>query len=144
MTRAGVRVLSALGLWLVTTAAASAQDALTAPNIYRKVLENARVRVLEANFKPGAKSGTHSHPEHLLYMMSDGTLVFKQAGKTPYEMTFTAGEALFLPAQTGALENDGDKTVRALVVEFKQPTAVTARVTRGGKRVSRSGRKRRR
>lgn len=137
--------LTGFALVLLTAVTARAQDALTgAPDTYRKVLENARVRVLEANFKPGAKSGTYTHPEHLLYMKTDGTLVFKHAGKTPYEMMLTAGEAVWLPALTGGIENGGDKLVRALVVEFKQPTAVAARAARGGKRYSKGSRKRRR
>jgi quercetin dioxygenase-like cupin family protein len=112
--------------------AARAQDALTAaPNIYKKVLENERLRVLEGTFKPGAKTGRHSHPEHLLYILTDGALVFKQEGKTPYEMTFKKGEAYSLAAQTLAAENDSDKEVRILVVELKQPVRTASQPVRG-------------
>jgi quercetin dioxygenase-like cupin family protein len=90
-----------------------------APDIYRKLVENNHMRVLEATLKPGAKVGLHTHPEHLLYVLSDGTLVIKIQGKTPYEMTFKAGDAFLLPAQTRATENSGNKTVRVLVVELK-------------------------
>jgi quercetin dioxygenase-like cupin family protein len=137
--------LTGCALVLLTAAAARAQDALTAaPDIYHKVLENPRVRVLEANFKPGAKAPPHSHPEHLLYMKTDGTLIFKQGAKTPYEMTFKAGEALWLPAQTGALENNGDKPVRALVVELKGAAAAIPRASRASKRGTRAGSRKRR
>src|SRR5262245_63057677 len=76
---------------------ASAQDALSmTPGVYKKVLENDRMRVLEGTFRKGAKVGVHSHPEHLLYVLTDGALVFKPDGRTPYEMTFKAGEAFSL------------------------------------------------
>ncbi|HEX2216048.1 MAG TPA: cupin domain-containing protein [Xanthobacteraceae bacterium] len=99
-----------------------AQDALTsAPNVFKKVMENDRLRVLEATFRAGEKVALHSHPEHLFYMLSDGTLVLKPPGRTPYEMTLTRGEAIYLPAQTRAAENDSNRAVRALIVEFKTP-----------------------
>ena len=125
--------------------AARAQDALSAgPGIFKKVLETDRVRILEANFKPGAKAGVHSVPDHILYMLTDGTLVLKPAGRTPYEMTFTPGEALSLPAQTRGLENDGEKPVRALLVELKGSARTGARVAAAGKRAAKSKRRRRR
>lgn len=109
---------------------ASAQDALqVGEGVYKKVLENERIRVLEASFKPGAKVGVHSHPDHLLYMLTDGSLTLKPSGRTPYEITFTRGEALWLPAQSRGAENDGEKTVRALIVEFKTATRTARRYT---------------
>lgn len=139
-----VRALTLAGLVSVA-GAAQAQDAVSvAPGIYRKVLENDRVRVLEATFKPGAKATVHSHPEHILYMISDGILVLKPAGRTGYEMTFKPGEALFLPAQTRATENDGDKTVRAVIVELKAARPVAAakgKAKRAAKKVRRGKRK---
>lgn len=113
-------LLGVIAAACLTSAPVAAQDAMkAAPNVYRTVLDNARVRVLEANLKPGEKVPVHSHPDHLFYALSEGTLVLKPQGRTPYEMTLKTGEALFLPAQTRAAENDGDKTVRALIVEFK-------------------------
>jgi quercetin dioxygenase-like cupin family protein len=136
-------VLAAALTW---AAPGLAQDALSAaPNIFRKVMENDRIRVLEANFKPGDKTGLHSHPDHMLYMLSEGTLVIKPPGRTPYEMTHKAGEAIFLAAQTRAVENDGDKAVRALIVELKTPRArASTRKTGRSKRTGRGGKRLRR
>jgi quercetin dioxygenase-like cupin family protein len=136
------RILGVLAVALATVACeANAQDALSVgPGIYKKVLENDRVRVLEGNFRKGAKIGVHAHPDHLLYVLTDGALVFKPGGRTPYEMTFKAGEAFSLPAQTRALENDSDKDIRVLVVELKQPVR-TASASPRGKRVSPKGKR---
>jgi beta-alanine degradation protein BauB len=112
--------------------AACAQDAVAAaPNIYKKLLENDRMRVIEGTFKPGAKAARHSVPEHLLYILTDGALVFKQDGKTPYEMTFKRGDAYAVAPQTLAAENDGDQEVRILIVELKQPKGTAREPTRG-------------
>jgi quercetin dioxygenase-like cupin family protein len=111
---------------------AHAQDALSvAPQVYKKVLENERIRVLQLNMKPGTKVGVHRHPDHLFYMITEGTLVFKPDGKKPYEMTLNAGEALWLPAQSRAAENDTQKDVRAVLIEFKAAAKPPAKATRG-------------
>jgi beta-alanine degradation protein BauB len=122
------RIWLSVTAFLLAAGPALAQDAVkAAPNVFKTVADNPRVRVLEANFKPGDKVPVHSHPDHLFYALEPGTLVLKPAGRTPYEMTLKSGEALFLPAQTRAAENDGDKTVRALIVEFKSPPPASAR-----------------
>ena len=38
-----------------------------APESYKVLLENDRVRVLEYRIKPGYKNAMHSHPDFLLY-----------------------------------------------------------------------------
>ena len=59
--------------------------------------------------------------------LTDGTIVFTHPGKTPFEMSFRAGEALWLPSQLAATSNETDKEIRALVVEIKAKPPVTPR-----------------
>jgi quercetin dioxygenase-like cupin family protein len=130
-----------LAVVLMAAAPAFAQDAVTVgPNVYKKVMENDRIRVLEATYKPGDKVGPHSVSEHLFYMLSGGTLIIKPEGRTAYEMPFKVGDSLYLPAQTRATENDSSQTVRALIVEIKGGSARSARRT--GKRSGRGKRRR--
>ena len=42
-----------------------------APDIYSVKLENARVRVLEIRTRPGQSSVLHSHPDMVLYAVTD-------------------------------------------------------------------------
>ena len=122
-------------LWLLFAAVllsvsndAAAQTKTAGSDVLRPVLENNRVRVYEAIFKPGAKLPARAYPNHMIYMLTDGTLVFEQAGHTGYEMTVKAGEGQWFPAQTRAMENDSDKEVRILIVEVKE-AVVAARKT---------------
>lgn len=134
MRRTALLLAASLAAWPAST---WAQDALTAaPSVYKKVLDNERMRVLEARLKPGAKVPLHSHPDHMIYMQTDGSIVLKLPGKTPYEMTLNAGEALFLTAQTRAEENDSDKEVRFLVVELKRPAVQPAKAAARGKKAA--------
>lgn len=132
-----------MGRWLIITLAAlvflfvpaRAQEQGASPE-RKPLLENARLRVFEIRFKPGARTDALSQSNRFVYALTDGSLVFAPPGKTPYELSFSAGEALWLPAETTATLNDTDKEVRALVVELKEATAspaVAAKKTKRGK-----------
>jgi quercetin dioxygenase-like cupin family protein len=52
------------------------QDAVkVAPEIYRVLLENDRLRVLEAVVKPRRESEMHPHPPNVTYVLSGGGLI---------------------------------------------------------------------
>jgi hypothetical protein len=109
-------------IWLLAAAMLLGLSGLVAAQdtaVYKQLLDNERVRVFEATFKPGSKLATRNYPSHLVYMPADGTLIFTPAGRTGYEVNFKAGEAMWFPPQARATENDSDREVRVLVVEFK-------------------------
>lgn len=43
-----------------------------ASNVYRRIMENDRVRVLKVTFQPGDKAAMHHHPDHVVYVLSGG------------------------------------------------------------------------
>jgi len=119
-----IRILSMIAAALVALPGyAAAQDRTRSADLYRQVMDNERVRVFQANFKPGDKLASRNYPTHLMVMLTDGTLVFTPAGRTGYEVSFKAGETMWFPPLTRATENDSDKDVRVLVVEFKDVAA---------------------
>jgi len=65
-----------------------------AVNVSKQIMENDRVRVLEAIFKPGDIAKTHHHPDHVMYVLKGGKLKMSSEGKTN-EMNLTAGQAVF-------------------------------------------------
>ncbi len=90
-----------------------------ASNVYNFVMENDRVRVLQATFEPGDKAVMHHHPDHVVYVLKGGKLRLTSEGKTN-DMDLEPSKALFLNEQTHEAENIGDKTVDLLVVELKK------------------------
>jgi beta-alanine degradation protein BauB len=110
-------VVLVAALLLAATGLVVAQDG--ASRVYKQLLDNNRVRVFDATFKPGDKVGIRSYPNHLIYAVTDGTLIFVPQGRTGYEVNFKAGEVLWFPALARGTENDSDKEVRVLLVEFK-------------------------
>ncbi len=99
---------------------AFAQDpAEVAPEIFTVLFENDQVRVAEVRFAPGAKIGTHSHPDHFVYPLADGQLKLSYADGTSKDMVAKAGEVLWGGAETHVSENVGPAEFHGLVVELK-------------------------
>jgi hypothetical protein len=117
---------SFLGLFLALAAPAVAQNARP-PAEGGKLIDNEQIRVRELNLKAGQKLPAQSFPNTFVYGLSGGALVFAPPGRTPYELSFGPGEALWLSAQEAAVQNETDKDIRVLLVEIKQrPPAGTA------------------
>ncbi len=98
-----------------------AQDPVElAPDIYKVLLENDRVRVADILFKPGDKIAIHSHPDHLLYILSPGKIKLSYEDGSAKEVDAKAGDTLWIPAESHASENVGATEFHALIVELKQ------------------------
>ncbi|MGD0159642.1 MAG: cupin domain-containing protein [Candidatus Bathyarchaeia archaeon] len=96
------------------------QDPLkVAKNVYKFIMENERVRVLDVLFKPNDKAAMHSHPDHLVYVLKGGKLKLTSSGKTDV-LDLKTGQAIFLKAQSHEAENTGKTDVDLLVVELKK------------------------
>ena len=90
-----------------------------AKNVYKFIMENDRVRVLEASFRPGDKAIMHDHPDHVVYVLNDGKINIKSSGKTDV-LDLKKGQAMFLKAQSHEAENTGKTDLHLLVVELKK------------------------
>lgn len=98
-----------------------AQDPLElAPGIYSLLFENEGVRVCDIRFKPGDKIEMHSHPNHLLYILSPGTIKLSYADGTSKEISAQAGQVLWSNAESHQSENIGTTEVHAIIVELKE------------------------
>ena len=88
-------------------------------NVYKLVMENDRVRVLDLFLKQGDKVAMHYHPDHLIYVLNGGKAKITSSGKTDV-MDMKNGQALFLKAQSHDAENTGKTDLHLLVVELKK------------------------
>jgi len=106
---------------VLLTGTSRAQDPLkVGSNIYHKLLENDRVRMLEVTFAPGDSIGFHSHPDHAVYAVTGGTLrVTVKGGKTQVA-ELKAGDPIWFPAVTHAAKNIGTTPMKLVVVELKE------------------------
>jgi quercetin dioxygenase-like cupin family protein len=90
-----------------------------AANVAKPKLENDRVRVLRATFKPGDVAKMHHHPDNVMYVLKGGKLKMTSDGKSK-ETEYTEGQTVFFKAQDHEVENIGKTTVEIIVVELKK------------------------
>ena len=130
MSKLRFAVVAALALaW--PAAAGWAQDPLPIyPQNYHVILENGNVRVLDFMLRKGAKEEMHSHPAHVVYVVTGFRIRFTLAdGRTVVRET-KAGDVLYSDAVTHASENIGDGDAHGILVELK--TAAAKAAMRGG------------
>ena len=97
-----------------------AQDAVkAAPDIYRVLLENEHVRLLEIRMQPGDCSPERSHPMHLIYALSDSQVRFMLPNEEDKVVTMRVGETAWSGPETHSVENIGATEAHVLVVEMK-------------------------
>ena len=93
------------------------------PENYKVIVENDRVRVMDFKLRKGAKETAHSHPAHVVYVLTGFKIRFTfPDGKTAIRETKT-GDVLFSEAVTHASENIGNTDAHGLLVELKRPAA---------------------
>jgi quercetin dioxygenase-like cupin family protein len=109
------------GLLLMSNTSLFGQDPLkAASNVYKNVLlENDQVRVIQIEFAPGETAAWHQHPNHVIYVLTDGKLEITDKGKPSNVMELKAGSAMYMPAVTHMAKNVGTTTVKLVVTELK-------------------------
>lgn len=93
----------------------------TDPDKYKVLFENDQVRVLDYRDTPGAKTKPHQHPNSVLLMLSDFSRRLTIGSDVVREVTVTAGQAVWNPAQVHVGENIGTTDTHVLFVELKSP-----------------------
>ncbi len=123
--RIGLLVVLFLCVGLATAVAQKLKDATeVSPDTHRVALENANVRVVEIRAGSGQKIAMHSHPAHVLVILSPARIKF----------TYPDGKTSLVDARPGeVLWSDGTEhsgevlagTVHIVMVEVKgaKPTA---------------------
>lgn len=112
-------VAIALSLLILVSTAGAQDPAKVGPNIYKCTFENERARVCEIRFKPGDSIPVHSHPDHIVYVISGGKLRITPTKGAPAEADVKPGQVLWFPAEAHSAVNVGSTDVRGLVIELK-------------------------
>lgn len=91
-----------------------------APNVYKQLFDNERVRVSEIKFNPGEKAAMHTHPyPHVVYILQGGELTITHPDGTSAVMQAKAGDVLWMGAETHEAVNTGKTVLRGTVTEIK-------------------------
>ena len=96
-----------------------AEDAVkVAPDVYKVVFENAKVRVLEVEMEEGSRTEMHSHPDTLIYILSGGTVAFTDPSGQVENLETADGETVWMEATEHATQHVSG-AIRALLIEAK-------------------------
>jgi quercetin dioxygenase-like cupin family protein len=97
------------------------QDAVkVAPDIYKVLLENDAVRVVEFRMKQGAKSEMHSHPRSVAICLNDQRLKFTFPNGKSDVVDLKRGQAVWLDPVSHSVENTGTEDVAGVLIELKK------------------------
>ena len=97
-----------------------AGDAVSvAPDHYKVLEENDRVRILEFRGGPGTKTAMHSHPAVVAVPLSDAKVRFTLAGGQSMELELAAGMAMYQDAADHATENLSSSEFHVILIELK-------------------------
>ena len=88
------------------------------PTLYRVVLENERVRVLEYRDRPGDRTTPHRHPDSVMVTLSSFRRRLR-AGGEERDVAIEAGTTAWLAAQEHSGENIGETETLVIFVELK-------------------------
>ena len=91
-----------------------------APNKYKVVFENDRVRVLAFHGRPNEKWGLHAHPDAVVISLSEYTVRNVIVGAEPTVRQGTPGDVAWSPAKLHTGENIGSTDMDCILVELKE------------------------
>lgn len=89
------------------------------PQYFKVRLDNARVRVLEFHLKPGEKEVMHSHPEGIVFALSDATIKTTSPDGAATIRTTMNGDLTWRDGVTHMGENVGSTEAHFIAVELK-------------------------
>ena len=90
-----------------------------APDNYKVVLGNDRVRVLEYRDRPGDKTAMHSDPAVVAIIESDGKFRFGAPNGESMDIEAKAGELMYMDAVTHSTEYVGTTPGHGTIVVLK-------------------------
>lgn len=91
------------------------------PDKFRVILENDRVRVVEARLEPGEETPLHWHEDRVGVALSTFTARSETNDGQVREMSLEPGRAIWFPEVEHKEKNIGTSTQHVILVELKEP-----------------------
>lgn len=100
-----------------------AMDAVkVAPTLYKMIKDTMNIRVVMADYKPGASSAMHAHPDNAIYVIIEGgNSEFTDKDGKKQTSAMTKGMAAVMPAGVHSVKNTGTGNTKVLIVEVNRP-----------------------
>ena len=118
-----IMMLVIIWVGVMATAALAGSEAYqksadeASPDVYKSVMNNGRVNVLEMRLEPGKKDNWHRHPPETVYFVKGGKLKIHLPDGTAVIKDVADGEVMWHEKWIHRVENIGQTTVFAVIVE---------------------------
>jgi quercetin dioxygenase-like cupin family protein len=110
-------------LWTVAVYAAATQNPThVRPESYKIEIDNPQVQVTRSFHAPHEVVPMHSHKDAVVVYLSDVHEKSTYPDGTSKEITHHAGDVIWSPAHTHALENLANEPIRVIEIEPKEPS----------------------
>jgi len=100
--------------------AATLDPLLLAPENYRLLLENDRVRVFDVRIQPGENLSMHANGPSVIYVFNDGRLKHTYPDGTTKVKTAVSGAVIWDEAEAHETMNVGNTDIHSLKIELKE------------------------
>jgi quercetin dioxygenase-like cupin family protein len=97
----------------------SLDPTVVAASLVKPILENARVRIFEARFTPGAPTPWHKHPDNIIHLLTDASFHIKLPEGKEKDVVLRAGDTKWMDGGQHEVLNTGKDEARMLVIELK-------------------------
>ena len=92
-----------------------------ASKFYKTVNDSLNIRIVKVDYKPGAESALHSHPDLVMYVISPAKAEFTAKDGTKRVMTLDKGMTVVIPADTHSVKNVGNTNAKVVLIEVNRP-----------------------
>jgi quercetin dioxygenase-like cupin family protein len=90
-----------------------------APTVYKTLLDNDRVRIVEMTLAKGAEDGKHAHPFEAVYFIKGGKGQITLPDGKQMEKEIPDGGVMAHPGWEHTVKNIGETDIHAIIVEVK-------------------------
>ena len=122
MTNLKYLIMGVLATFVLASAttATMAQDVLkVAPEQFKVLLENDKVRVLEFKMKPGGKQQMHTHPATVHIELTPTKVKITNPDGKAVEVEGKQGEVIWVGPVKHIVENIGNTEIHGYIIELK-------------------------
>lgn len=116
-----MKLLTTMALFVLLEPMFGQDPIQVAPDNYKVIFENARVRVLAFHASPGAKWALHAHPDSVLVSLDGYEVRNVVPGSKPATRKTKRGDVAWIPARSHTGENIGGTDMDCVLVELKEP-----------------------
>jgi quercetin dioxygenase-like cupin family protein len=93
-----------------------------ASKFYKVVQDSLNIRIVMVDYKPGAESALHSHPDLAMYVISPSKAEFTAKDGTKRVMALDKGMVVVIPADTHSVKNIGNTNAKVVLFEVNRPS----------------------